>query len=401
MQQRLEIMIRCEVQERNFHMQRNSGISFSSCDADWVRYVALANETVDVYTSAVSGRATVNTSLFIYDSANNLIVSNDDKAIGDIYSRVSLTTTASTTYFIKIVNNSSTSGGFYKLSVGKDMAGVSISGPTQFCNTQTYTIPNLPTGSTVTWTVSDDNYVSKSTSGNDVTLGNLTGNMGMQIVLTATISTICGNVEINKQIILGGASVSWVTFRNGAGGEGYFCTSHSGNTFEPIIPEGAPAPQHFEVKMYSYPSLTLVHHQTYTYGGAQLLNFMGTNAYYVFEIRAYDVNCGYSEWFPYEVEFTNCMSERQAYNIYPNPASNVINVDLGGGNMAAKSVANAKPKEYEVRLFDTKGRLKLKTVSHGLKAQLNTSSLPSANYFIHINREGEDEVIRKQVIIRN
>jgi hypothetical protein len=273
-----------------------------------------------------------------------------------------------------------------------------ISGPDQICSTATYTIPTLPTGATLTWAVSSPS-VSSTTSGNSITLTNLSGSYGLSTTLTATISSACGNTTINKSITLGGTYIESVSFLNGAGSEGHFCTSHSGNKFQ-VTTANAINPHHFEVRMYSYPSLTLVHSQTY-YGQLSDLNFMGVpNTYYAFEIRAYDSNCGYSDWFGYEIEFKDCSMEEMAYRIFPNPASTEINISLGDGS-SNKNIAKHGKKEYEVLLFDIKGHLKLKTKSKNLEAKLNTENLPAKNYFIHIRREGEKEIIKKQVIIRN
>lgn len=68
-------------------------------------------------------------------------------------------------------------------------ANLSISGPSQIYSNTTYTIPNLPTGSTVTWSVTPNNIVNLTPIGNDVTLSRkFFGNVTLQ----ASIISPCG-----------------------------------------------------------------------------------------------------------------------------------------------------------------------------------------------------------------
>ena len=73
-----------------------------------------------------------------------------------------------------------------------------ISGSPQFCTgSQTYTISNLPTGATVSWSVNGTLNISGSNTSNPVTITKSANGTG---TLTANISSSCGSVTVSKEI---------------------------------------------------------------------------------------------------------------------------------------------------------------------------------------------------------
>ncbi|GGH22392.1 hypothetical protein GCM10011418_28930 [Sphingobacterium alkalisoli] len=74
----------------------------------------------------------------------------------------------------------------------------SISGANTFCTSSTYTLNNLPTGATVSWTATSG--VTLSTSGNSVTVSR-TGTAYLNTTLIANITSACGAIiKITKTI---------------------------------------------------------------------------------------------------------------------------------------------------------------------------------------------------------
>ncbi len=97
-----------------------------------------------------------------------------------------------------------------------------------------------------------------------------------------------------------------------------------------------------------------------------------------------------------------CYGWRSALAIYPNPASQYITVDLDKNKQKTLSKSEkAAIKEYEVSIFDIRGRLMLKGKSKDYNINLDTRNLKSDRYFLHIRSDGEKEVIKKQIIIKN
>lgn len=94
--------------------------------------------------------------------------------------------------------------GFDFLSIHKDAYNIifnattyySISGSSELCDQSTYTI-SLPSGQTVTWSVSPSNIVSIQSNGNSVTLTKLNGG---RVTLTALTNQ---NINITKEIVVG------------------------------------------------------------------------------------------------------------------------------------------------------------------------------------------------------
>lgn len=87
-----------------------------------------------------------------------------------------------------------------------------INGDDNFCTTSnSYTIPTLPTGATVTWSILPSNIATLNTNGNSVTLSKNTNGVA---TLVATFTDVCGNVlsvSSTKTIIVGAGNPPNVT----------------------------------------------------------------------------------------------------------------------------------------------------------------------------------------------
>ena len=87
-----------------------------------------------------------------------------------------------------------------------------ITGPSPLCSSDIYTLTDIPTGTTVTgWSVSHPNDVSLSGSGNSRTLTK-TGSFNGEVTLTVTLSTACGNVQVEEKIWVGPAAIQDVYY---------------------------------------------------------------------------------------------------------------------------------------------------------------------------------------------
>ncbi|GAB1462104.1 T9SS type A sorting domain-containing protein [Pedobacter sp.] len=88
--------------------------------------------------------------------------------------------------------------------------------------------------------------------------------------------------------------------------------------------------------------------------------------------------------------------------VYPNPASSYLSIRPDIEKQKALSTKDkSNMKEYEAILYDVKGKLLLKGRSSNQRLQLDTKKLKSDYYYLHIRADGEKEIIKQQVIIRN
>ncbi|TAE42969.1 MAG: hypothetical protein EAY66_00315, partial [Sphingobacteriales bacterium] len=78
------------------------------------------------------------------------------------------------------------------------LGSVKIEGPNQFCNTTTFSIPNLPTGLGVTWAASGSCSISGSANANPVTVMKRYDGVSS---LSATITSSCGTASVTPKIV--------------------------------------------------------------------------------------------------------------------------------------------------------------------------------------------------------
>lgn len=188
-----------ETQEHNFHQQFNFPGS-TQCDVDWVRYTPAQSGPTTISTAAITGRTAANTRLTLFDVNQTQLAQNDDISSTNQFSAININLQAGQTYFIRVENMSGGVTGYYNLRVcaGADLSGLQISGDNSVCGQSTYTIPGLPSGAAVNWSVSPQGLVSLSTTtGPQTTLTRINGGT---ITLTATIVSCGVPWDITKAI---------------------------------------------------------------------------------------------------------------------------------------------------------------------------------------------------------
>lgn len=379
----------CETQDRNFHGQFNYSTIYPSCDDDWVRYNSLQNGTIDIYTSALTGKPDTNTIISVYDSNGNLIATNDDKSTSNFYSKVTINATSSTEYFIKVSNKLNTEKGYYQLSIGKDLTETIIQGPAQFCGTsETYTIPNLPVGATVVWTTSGSINISGSSQGTSVLL---TGNSTGYGVLSAAITSTCGNFTITKNITIG-------YVLGNVEGSTNLCinTTHNIYSIESVV--GATNYQwRLERVNGTSPS-----HFILGNGNSSIelsVSSMGNFILYVIVTTP----CGSYSSNTFISVSNICGGLESLFKVYPNPANTEITIEKGFDKKDPENVSKNNSTnqilQQTIQIFNDKGELLKTEIIAGSKAILNIKDIPNGTYYLHIT-EGK-ETIKKQIIIEH
>lgn len=88
-----------------------------------------------------------------------------------------------------------------------------------------------------------------------------------------------------------------------------------------------------------------------------------------------------------------------ATKVYPNPATDVLNVNLQSSSDMQTFSANKTT--YQIRLFSGKGTLVKQTSTSGEEIQLNVSNLPNGYYYLHIYTDNENKPEIHKVIINH
>lgn len=256
----------------------------------------------------------------------------------------------------------------------------SISGPSQICTTGTYTIPNLPTGATVTWSSSNNLLASISTSSNIGTLTKVANNG--EIILTANIQTTCGNFTLTKNVILGSPMPETIQWNWNA----------PPNRVRLYVP---PIESATNYKWYVDGVLKATT-TTSNYDLPMVGNVSCDNSYH-FGVKAV-TNCGESAESYVYATMPECES---FFTAYPNPSNNELKVGYKTADNINVNDAKLMAKDaFTIKIYNEKSQIMLVGESKdGKELVLNTNKLLNGIYYLHIYRG--KEVIKKQIIIRH
>ncbi|KQN32349.1 hypothetical protein ASE92_17230 [Pedobacter sp. Leaf41] len=181
-------------------------------------------------------------------------------------------------------------------------SNLSISGQTSFCTSASYTIPNLPSGTMVTWTANNPSYVILSTSGSQNETVQVTNAVfSAAVILTAEIKTNCSRVVLTKQIIFGPPVGGYITFSNAGAPAGnpvslqpcersnsgtFYFTDNYGNTFNSYDNPG------YEFEIISTVNCDFYPDRYFDFAFDIAPSFSGGTATVVVKVKN---NCGWSD----------------------------------------------------------------------------------------------------------
>lgn len=280
--------------------------------------------------------------------------------------------------------------------------GTVLSGLDYICNSETYTLINIPSGATVTgWNVSPSGVVSVSGSGNSRTLTKLFNGL---ITVTVSFSTPCGNWDIHKVIRVGVPDHTqfkiFQSICNGSYTVGFGAyTGASPNNCS--LPQNDVLEIEWQVINSSgthtiFPNMGPGVCSSSTVTTGILVNFSNDTPPKFVRFRARNI-CGWSDWIPQPlmVDFSGC--NPWGFMVYPNPTSDQLKVSLNynGESQALSKKENWVP--FEAVIINHKGQHLLKAESKNGELSFDTSLLPEDTYFLHISHNGE--VVKRQIII--
>lgn len=267
-----------------------------------------------------------------------------------------------------------------------------ISGPPNFCTSETYTINNLPTGTTVSWSATGDISISSGSTGNSVIVTGSTGNG----ILSALITTSSCSITISKSISTGSIPIIPNIISSGyltdsSNPEAVYFDLCSNDPYSSNIHIDLPGVFNLQADPISgptYPQVygTSVYWEYPSYGYSEIIMRL-----------EYDTDCSHITQYVY---FNNTCFYNYVYRIYPNPADNEITVSYDGIETETTGAQSKKApkKEFEVELLNNKGeKVRIGKSNGNGSLILNTQAIPEGNYYLHI-LDG-NKIIKKQVII--
>lgn len=284
-----------------------------------------------------------------------------------------------------------------------------ITGSVNLCNTETYTVQNLPLGATASWSVSPSNIVSTSSSGNSITLTKISDG---SISLTASVSTPCGTTILSKNISTGAPTINALNY--------YYLDNNGVEQINPIQRYYSVANNvvcvlgtNFNADFSIEGASSVVPEVIYqsdpgagwgTSGGAATLSLYSYFTDYgqeiIFRITATSA-CG-SDVFDVGFRSEDCYGQYQ-YSFSPNPASDELIIEAKTEKITTKAYAGnplETRKSFNVKLYNDKALVLREADNNGQsKVTLNTQSLANGTYYLHIT-EGK-KTIKKQIIIQH
>ncbi|MBN3582619.1 zinc-dependent metalloprotease [Algoriphagus aestuarii] len=260
--------------------------------------------------------------------------------------------------------------------------GGTISGSSYLCSTNSYSLTNPPSGSSITWSVSPTNLFSGSTSGTGYTasLTSYHSSTRGQAILTFKIINSCGEYLYNKPIWVQAPLSPGSIIGNNSPGPGsispYMVAS---------LPSGATS------MSWSLPYCVGCSQPWTFYAGqnsTQMTANVGDAAGY---IQAMGVNpCGTGgASLLYVTPSGGC---DPCARTFPNPVSNEMTLEWFNKDGI---LINDEVPNYKITLYNAVGGVIITESSNSPFLNFDLSQLKNGFYFLHI--ENKDGLIRKQI----
>lgn len=278
----------------------------------------------------------------------------------------------------------------YCSPVTSNISSYSISGDASFCTTSNpYTIPNLPTGATVQWSVTPSSIATPGTP--TLTQTTLTKNSNGIITLTATISNVCGSQQVivtKSNIVVGAVPPTYITGMYSGKQFANNCTYDFTSTGTSWLIGGG--------TIISGQGTNTVTVQTGNITpnfnvSVRQTNSCGTSAY--FELSGAVVNAGCPRIVLERLSTTDDSSNivtnnktdiQKSFVIYPNPAKDELMITSPAFSL----------NEW-VSIYNANGELIHKERINSTQQMLNISSFKAGLYLIKVDINGEIKKVSK------
>jgi hypothetical protein len=267
-----------------------------------------------------------------------------------------------------------------------------LTGPALVCtfSNSVYTLNNLPANATVSWSSGNRLNITPGPANNQVTVSAANYSFG-----SSWIQANINGTTITKNII-----ASYPDPYNDLGSIALEAE------YDHLI--GVPAwPTEYGINSYVWdwavPCTGGVFSGWYEYVSVYFWEY-NTN----YTLYAYAINhCGTS---PEATYVQNIYVTPPAWmylsSIYPNPASNILNIEIGAQAQSAAPAITAdtqlkQDKTFDLRLYDGQGNLLHNAKAKGGTVQFNVASLPNGIYYLHIYDGASQKPEIRQIVVEH
>ncbi|MFS4455968.1 S8 family serine peptidase [Maribacter sp. 2304DJ31-5] len=275
-----------------------------------------------------------------------------------------------------------------------------IDGNASVCNSTSlsvYDFNDFPAGTAVTWSSTPSNALTFSSQSNGTVTATRNGSYSDYATVTATIQGTCGTWDITKLVYVGGVFIAPPII-----GDPLYCTGPSGS-FPPAanlfwLPNDPVAISYTVV--YVSPGLNMnVPLNVPLPNGTVGVQFTSSFPGIYTAIIAANSSCGVNLVIA-NLQFVNCGSFF-SYSVYPNPASDFINVQLADDESSIVSTINtanttSRP-DGNYSIYDFNGIEKFKGLLNNDLTRIDVSNLKKGIYFLKIKLGQETKT--HQIII--
>lgn len=266
-----------------------------------------------------------------------------------------------------------------------DIKVPTISGTDNTCTSGTFSVANIPSNSSITWS-KYPTFLSLTSNGNTCTVS---GNHNGEAWVEATIDNAA---SIRKYFVMGNPIPMSIRTFHETSSEGTvygWCSNQSGNKIRLEFGSSNTYlywPLSYDVRLVRSNTNTVVANLGTIYGESDMdVNYMPSpspNNWYEIQVRP--TSCGTGSWHSIqEADFSDCsLSHYSIYSIYPNPGENYISLSRTSKdkeiNRSLKSSLNIKISSA------TTGKIQKDINLGSIDEKIDISSLPSGLYIVSI-----------------
>jgi hypothetical protein len=264
-------------------------------------------------------------------------------------------------------------------------ATFTISGPNSFCATSTaYTIPGLPAGATVTWSVSPAGIATPNTP--NATSTTLTKAANGIVTLTAVI-TSCVNQTVQKNNIAVGVPPRPKIFDEN--GNEVTSVSVCTNVHQWLCPTVDPQ---WGILEWEWEKVTgnfnLIDFETC----AQVLGFLPSSGFISVRVRN---ACGWSSRTLITVQVNDCSGKamkQKTIRLFPNPAAGSVTLSAEEPRSTTEKAHLPAASINDVKIYDSFGNIKLyRKFTKQQTVTLDVSGLPKGVYVLEVDTGNAQE----------